>query len=126
MAQETLREIIEEKKRPLNKIGLILIILVVVAGLLVGAYLLIGKLANSSTTFLNPIGQSQPQTSSSPLSTPSALPTASNNASVAPSAAEALSESDDTSTLQKELDSTATTGPNSSDTVDIDNAINQL
>ena len=122
MAEETLKDIINEPERKSSKIVKIVLILGLVVGLIGGVYYAIDMMSNNVVTLPSIPGfkKASPTPSASPSATPSATPAAS------VSSAETLSDKDDTSTLKQELDATSIEDSSASDSAVLDADISQL
>lgn len=123
MAEESLRDIINESKKPPSKLRIVILVVVSLLIMTGGAYYAINTLSNSVVTPSLPSLPGIPglQKQASPSASPS--PTTEKESSTSE---EGLSDKDDTTTLKKELDSTVLQDNSSSDSETLDKDIKEL
>lgn len=123
MAEESLRDIINESKKPPSKLRVVVLVMISFLIIIGGAYYAINTLSNSVVTPNLPSLPGIPglQKQASPPASPS--PTTEKPSGTSE---ESLSDKDDTSTLQKELDSTVLQDSSSSDSETLDKDIKEL
>lgn len=122
MAEESLRDIINESKKPPSKLRIVILVVVACLIIIGGSYYAINTLSNSvviprlpSLPGIPGLGQKE---ATAPASTTQEQPKITQE--------ESLSDKDDMTTLQKELDSTVLQDSSNSDSETLERDIKQL
>lgn len=122
MAEESLRDIINESNKPPSKLRIVILVVFSLLIIIGGAYYAISTLSNSVVTPSLPsllgIPGLQQKEATAPASATQEQPKITQE--------ENLSDKDDTTTLQKELDSTVLQDSSSSDSETLEKDIKQL